>query len=163
MSNQTVMIGNFRPKKYEANLVIDTAAYASGDVLSDFVAIPLAPVITGDPPIRGVVTQITLLDKDDEGGLLDLVFADAAVSLGTINDPPNISDTNAQQIVGAVSVLSYVDFGGARVARPDFEPIEFEVSDGILRVGAISRDTKTYTGASDLRVKLMIRLDNVNP
>lgn len=154
------MLGNFRARKYEVNLVIDTAAYASGDLLSDRVAIDL----TGKgEPVSGEVVGFTLLDKDDEGGLLDIVFLDSNVSLGTINAAPSISDTNAQQLIApAVPVSSYTDMGGCQIAGPSFDPIPFETATGILYVAAISRDTKTYTAASDLRLKVMIRLHNVN-
>lgn len=158
-----VMLSNFRSRKYEANLVVDTAIYASGDVLSDRVAITLDAVAAAESrPVSGTITQITLLDKDDEAALLDLVILDADVSLGTFNVAPTISDTNAQQIVRVVPVLSYTDVGGAQVASPSFDPIDFEVSAGKLYIGAISRGTPTYTSASDLRVKLQISLHNVN-
>lgn len=154
-----INIANFRARKYEVNLVIDTAAYGDGDVLSDRVAITLDP---GLGPVSGTLTGLTLLDKDDEGGLLDLVVLDADVSLGTINGAPNISDDNMQQVVAVIPVVSYSDLGGAKVARPSFDPIDFEVAAGKLYIGAISKDTKTYTAASDLRVKATIRLHNLN-
>jgi hypothetical protein len=160
-----LMLGNFRSRKYEANLVIDTSAYGDGDVLSDRVAITLDAKAAADGrPVSGTITQITLLDKDDEGAALDLVILDADVSLGTINGAPNISDTNAQQIVRVVPVATtnYTDVVGAKVAFPSFDPIDFEVAAGVLYIGAISRGTPTYTAASDLRVKLQISLHNVN-
>ena len=151
---------NFQVKPIEVNLVLNTAAYASGDVLSDRVALQL---ISGDPlgSIRGEVVSVTLLDKDAEGGLLDLVFLDADVTLGTVNDAVSISDANAERVLAVVPVLSYDDLGGCKVARPSFDPIPFEVTKKNLYVGAVSRDTKTYTAASDIRLKVFVRLHNL--
>ena len=155
---------NFQGQRFEVNLVIDTNAYASGDVLSDRVAVALAAAIPdGETVIRGEIIGITLLDKDDVGGLLDLVFIDADVALGTINSAPSISDTDAERILAVIPVNTYTDVGGSRVARPLFDPIPFQVSTVNLYVAAISRDSKTYASASSLRVKLLIRLDNVTP
>ncbi len=160
MGNESLR--NFQAKKYEVNLVVDTAAYASGDLLSDRVAVLLAS-LPGGAPVRGEIIGITLLDKDDEGALLDLVFLDANVTLGTINAAPSITDANSEKIVAIVPVTSYTDVGGAKVARPSFDPIPFESADGYLYVGAINgTGTQTYTAASDLRLKLMVRLHNVN-
>lgn len=159
-----VMIGNFRSRKFEANLVIDTSIYAAGDVLSDRVAIVLdARAAAEVRPVSGTITGIKLLDKDGEGALLDLVILDADVSLGTINGAPNISDANAEKIVAIVPINSYSDVGGSKIARPSFDPIDFEVPGGTLYIGAINGSgTPTYTATSDLRVKLTISLHNVN-
>lgn len=157
-------IANFRSRNYEANLVVDTAIYASGDLLSDRVAITLdAAAVAAGKPVSGTITGITVLDKDDEGALMDLVILDADVSLGTINAAPSISDTNAQQVVAIVPVSSFYDLGGNRIGRPIFDPIDFESASGKLYIGAINgTGTPTYSTASDVRVKLLIALHNVN-
>lgn len=157
-------LNNFQAKRYEVDLVIDTSQYASGDVLSDRVAVELVSEDTAEAlgVIRGEILGAVLLDKDDEGGALDLVFLDADVSLGTVNNAVSITDTNAERVLGIVPVTSYEDLGGCKLARPDFAPIYFEVAEGKLYVGAISKDTKTYTAAPDLRVKLFVRLHNVD-
>lgn len=153
---------NFNVKRVEANLVIDTSAYADGDVLSDRVAFALADYLPSTGKLRGEIVGAVVLDKDDEGGLLNLVFLDADVALGTINAAPSITDTDAERVLAVVPVTSYDDLGGCRVARPSFDPIPFELSTVNLYVAAISKDTKTYTAASDIRVKLFVRLHNVN-
>jgi hypothetical protein len=160
MSNESLR--NFQVKKYEANLVVDTSAYGSGDLLSDRVGILLGS-LPGGAPIRGEIVAVTLLDKDDEGALLDLVVLDADVTLGTINSAPSISDANSEKIVATIPITSYYDVGGAKIARPSFDPIPFESADGYIYIGAINgTGTPTYTAASDLRLKLMVRLHNVN-
>jgi hypothetical protein len=156
-------LSNFQGKKYEVNLVIDTAAYGTGEVLSDRVEIVLSPALPGGLPVRGEIIGLTLLDKDDEGAQLDLVVLDANVSLGTINSAPNISDTDAQAVVAVIPVTSYSDLGGCKVARPSFDPVPFETATGKIYIGAINgAGTPTYASASDLRIKASIRLHNVN-
>jgi hypothetical protein len=162
MSNN-IHLTNFQAKKYEVDLVVDTAAYTAGDVLSDRVAVALVSKLAGARPVRGEITGITLLDKDDEGVALDLVVLDADVTIGTINGAPSISDANAEKIVAVVPVATtdYDDVGGSKVARPSFDPIPFESADGNLYIGAINgAGTPTFTAATDLRLKLMVRLDN---
>jgi hypothetical protein len=159
----SVNVANFRSRTFEVNLVVDTSIYASGDVLSDRVAITLdANAVTESKKLSGTITGITLLDKADQGSLLDLVVLDADVSLGTINVAPTITDTNAERVVAIVPVTNYTDLGGNQVARPSFDPIDFETSTGKVYLGAICRGTPTYGAASDLRAKISIQLHNIN-
>lgn len=158
----TTLLANFRSRKYEVNLVVDTSAYTAGDVLSDRVAITLDA--DGDA-VSGTITGLTLLDKDDEGAELDLVVLDTDVSLGTINGAPNIDDTGGQSVVAIIPVATgdYEDLGAFKVARPSFDPIDFECAAGVLYIGAINgAGTPTYAAASNLRAKLTIALHNKN-
>jgi hypothetical protein len=153
-------MGNFQLTTVEVDLSLDTSAYADGDVLADTQAV----VLSSSPPsagMRGEVIGCTVLDKDDNAGAFDLVFLDDNVSLGTENAAPSISDTDAEKVIAIERVSSYTDLGGADVARPDFPPIPFKVAAGTLYVGAISRDTKTYTAAG-LRLKLAVRFHNAS-
>lgn len=157
----TISLANFHARKFEVNLTVDTSAYASGDLLSDRVEVSICSLLAGEK-LQGEVIGITLLDKDDEGAAIDLIFLDSDVSLGTINSAPTLSDANAQAVFGAVSVTSYTDLGGCRVANPYHEPLPFESADGSIYVAAIVRGAPTYTAATDLRLKLLIQLHNVN-
>ena len=83
--------------------------------------------------------------------------------LASVSPLGESEDANAEKIVAIVPINSYSDIGGSKVARPSFDPIDFEVSGGTLYIGAINGSgTPTYTAASDLRVKLTISLHNVN-
>lgn len=160
--SENARIVNFQVKRFDVTLVVDTSVYASGDVLSDKVAVNLG-MLVGSKPIRGRIVQMTVTDRADQGGLLDLVVLDADKSLGTINVAPSISDDDASAVLAVVPVTSYADLGGVQTARPSFDPIYFESDPtGKIYLAAISRDAKTYAAASDVRVRLMVELHNVN-
>lgn len=143
-----------------ANLItvtptLDTSAYADGDTL-------FAPTeIAGAAEFPGGMTMlqsVTVVDADDQGQPLDLLFFNATLTLGTLNAAPSISDANAIAYhMGRVQVLSsdYYDLGGVRVAglnaigRIMLAPL----TSRSLWVGGISRGTGTYT-ASGLTIRL---------
>lgn len=135
--------------------VIDTSIYAAGDVLFDTViAASAVPVAGGSSVLRSV----ELLDEDDQGIALDLVFFDSLVPLGTVNAAPNISDANARKALGCVSIATgdYIDLGGCRVATLRNIGLVLKAAAGAtdLYVAAITRGgTPTYT-ASGLKLKL---------
>jgi hypothetical protein len=143
----------------DVTLSLDTSAYAAGDVLAD------TQVVTGAMRTNdgtGVLHSIVLNDKDDQGSALDLVFLRANVSLGTENAAPSISDTDADNILGIVSVtaLDWIDLGGCRMATKT--NIGLLLRSGAaattLWVAAIARGTPTHT-ASGITMKLGILRD----
>lgn len=121
-------------------LLADTSIYAAGDVLSD------TAILQGVAPAAGgslVLRSIEVLDEDDQGVALDIVFLDSLVSLGTFNAAPSISDANARSILGIVSVpaANFIDLGGARVAT-------------VLNIGLV---LKAAAASSDLYVATITR------
>lgn len=153
------MIRNFQNHIAKVALSLDTNAYSAGDVLADTQVLAL-PVPASGLGRRGRVLQLTVLDKDDVGGLIDLVFLRGNVSLGTENSAPSISDTDAEQILRIVPVTSYTDLGGNQIAAPDFAPVEFVVDGQALYIGAIARSDQTHT-ADGIVVTAIIQLDDV--
>lgn len=129
-------------------LSLDTNIYASGDVLADTQEITACVPTPGG---RVVVQSIVLNDKDDQGQALDLVFLKTAASIGTENSAVSVSDTNADQILGIVSVASddWIDLGGCRVATKANIGLVAEAGPGSTSVfvAAISRGTGTYTAS----------------
>lgn len=129
-------------------LSLDTDAYASGDVLAATQELASAVRV---PAGTGVIQSIRLNDKDDNGGALELVFLQSNVSLGTENSAVSISDANADQILGIVEVTAadYIDVGGAQIATKTNVGLAIEAASGAtsLYIGAISRDTQTYTAS----------------
>ncbi|HWA07928.1 MAG TPA: hypothetical protein VG838_00525 [Opitutaceae bacterium] len=150
---------NFITKKVEVDMTLDTSAFASGDIMGT-ATIPIPTVMfEQSPKVRLWIEHITILDKDDQGGLFDLVVLDANKSLGTLNAAPSISDADAAAIVAVIPVTSWTDVGGAQIARPSFDPVFVELADLNLYLAAISRDTKTYSAAG-LRLKLGVRIES---
>lgn len=143
----------------DVTLSLDTNAYADGDVLADTQEVASAyRVATG----RLYLKTVVVLDEDDQGQALDLIFLNANTSLGTENSAPNISDSNARNIIGRVSIGSgdFYDLGGARIAVVDAAGLLMEAGSGStsLYVAAISRGTGTYS-ASGIRLKLGVVWD----
>lgn len=153
-------LANFQTKILSLTPVLDTDAYAAGDVLFVTTALTLAPASGPAGEVKGRVVQVTLLDKDDQGATLDLVVLRSNVALGTINAAPSISDADAEAVVALVPVLDWTDLGGCRVARAVFDPVEFTVPGTALYLAAITRGTPTHT-ASGLVLQVAVQLDNV--
>ena len=78
----------------------DPSGTDDADVLFDFTEIPYAASVDGGSCL---LHSIQLLDDDDVGGKLDLVFATANTALGALDAAITISDANAQNILGYVS------------------------------------------------------------
>lgn len=132
-------------------LVLDTNIYASGDVLSDTAAIASVFRVTNG---KGILTSMVLNDEDDQGVALDVVFLDANVSLGTFNVAPAITDANARNILGIVSVFAsdWMDLGGVRVAAIPANRLGFLLKAASattsLFIATITRGgTPTYTAS----------------
>jgi hypothetical protein len=124
------------------------SAYAANDVLADRQELENVFLTNGG---RATLQSLVVLDKDDQAGALDVVFLNANNSLGTENSAVSITDANMESCVAVVSVASsdYDDFINSQIACKD--NIDTLVSgpsdDTSLWVGAVSRDTKTYTGS----------------
>lgn len=134
--------------------VCDTSAYGAGDVLFDSTAIAGAVRISGG---RCELTSLTLIDEDDQtAAVIDLYFLRSNVSLGTFNAVPNISDANAREIQGWVSLAAadFKDVGGAKVACKTNIGLMLEPTTGTtLYVAAVCAGTPTQT-ASGIKLRL---------
>lgn len=140
----------------EVTLTLDTAAYVAGDVLSDTATVPNAVWTNG---ARGRLVSVVVIDEDDQGVAFDLVFLSANRSLGTKNAAPDISDADARDILGFVSLAAgdYIDLGGVLVATRSGLDLMLEAAAGSRDVylGTITRGVPTYT-ANGLKLRLGI-------
>jgi len=140
----------------DVTLSLDTSAYGDGDVLADTQTVSNALRI--DDGV-GLLSSVTVIDEDNQGVGLDLVFLSASVSLGTENSAPSITDANARNICGIVEVSAgyFKDLGGARVATLTGVNLPLKPVSGTndICIAAISRGTGTYT-ASGLKLQLGI-------
>lgn len=99
----------------DVTLSLDTSAYAAGDVLADTQVVSNA---FRSQDVGGVLQNVMVIDKDDQGVAFDIYLLDANVSMGTENAAPSISDADATKIIARIPVASgdYYDLGGVRVA-----------------------------------------------
>jgi hypothetical protein len=148
-------------------LTVDTGtAYASGDLLADTQEI--TNFFEHGKPAK--VVGITVLDVDDQAGAFDLVFVKQNTSLGTENSAFSPSDAVAADILQYIEIVAgdYEDFTNSQWAHlsadegdTGFGHIlypEDNTSDSVY-VAAISKDTKTYTTAGALQLKISVERD----
>lgn len=137
----------------DATMTLHTSALTSGVVMGSPVALTNAMRVAGG---RGILESLVVFDEDDQGFGLDLVFESASQALGTLGSNPSISDANARDILGIVSVVAsdFIDLGGQRTAtlRNVGLLLEAAAASRDIFVAAISRGTGTYT-ANGIRLR----------
>lgn len=159
MSYSNVSIGNFRTKIVRFTPVVDTAAYAAGDVLFDSTAVTISSNATAGA--RGSILTASIIDRDDESSqTVTLYFLRSNVSLGTINAAPSITDDNAAEIIGSCTVTTGTDLGGCKYGETSGLVIPFELTGPTIWVAATTGGTPTFTSASDIRVRLSLQLES---
>lgn len=132
---------------------LDTNAYGAGDVLFATTAVAGALRVSGG---RAMLQSVCIVDVDDQKLGMTLVFLGANTALGAFNDPPDIDDTEALDLLGTVAVAAgdYVDLGGAAVATIRNIGLLVEAASGTsIWIAAVTGGTPTHT-ATGLRVKL---------
>jgi hypothetical protein len=132
----------------DLTLSLDTGgAYSTGDVLAE--AQELSSAVRSSAS-TGIIESIAVVDQDDQGQALDIVIADASITLGTENTAVSISDADAAKILGIVEVAAadYVDLVNSQLANIRNIGMVVQPNTGTsLYVGAISRGTGTYTAS----------------
>jgi hypothetical protein len=132
----------------EVTLSLDTNAYADGDVLAATQEITSAMRVNGG---TGVLQSLVLLDKDDQGGALDVLLMRTTGSIGTENAAAGPTDAVADEILAVVEIAGgdYVDLANSQIAVKDNLGVIVDAASDSqsLFVAAISRDTKTYSAA----------------
>ena len=158
-------IANFQSKVIDVDLTLDTSASTAGDVVADFQKMEFNS-IASNIISRGTINNIVVIDKDDQGAEMDVVFSDKPDTtppvLGTEGSAVSISDADAATIIGAINVPSanYIDLINSQVAKPDVSaPIPFDVNQSYLYVGVVTRGTPTYT-ASGVKLRISVTLES---
>ena len=86
--------------------VCEAASNADGDVIFTFTEIPNAVSVPGGSCL---LHSIQLLDDDDNGGKIDIVFQTDDTTLGAIGAAVSETDANAGDILGYVQLETYFD------------------------------------------------------
>lgn len=147
-----------RIRLVDVTLVLDTAIYASGDVL---VVTQAAPNAMRVPNLSGELVSMLLIDEDDQKAALDVYFLDANVSFGALNAAAAPSDIAARSILGVVPVVAidYKDLGGVSIAyyRSLGIALKPAIDTGTIYIVVVNgAGTPTYT-ASGLKLRLGIK------
>jgi hypothetical protein len=132
-------------------LSLDTNAYAIGDVLAATQEVTGYVAVAGS---KSFLQSVTVLDADDQKIAMDLVFLSADVALGTENAAPNISDANADNILGIVRIAAsdYIDLGGVACATRTGLGLSILAPQG-LYIAAITGGAPTHSAAG-VKVRL---------
>ncbi len=150
-------------KLIDVTLTLDTSIYADGDVLADTQEIENVVLSTLSLRRYVLLESIELLDEDDQGVALDLIFLSSSASIGTENSAPSITDANAREILAIFNVATgdYKDLGGCKVATKSNINHVLKTATGSrsIYVAAITRGgTPTYT-SSGIRLRVGIKSD----
>src|SRR3990167_9159942 len=133
--------------------VVDTAIYASGDLLSN----PIEMTNCARFPGGGCwITNLKMSDDDNEAAAMDVLILNAGTSLGTFNVAAALTDAMHQSIVwqGAIAATDWKDYGTANsVFTKENLPAHVHCAAGqtSLWIALISKGTPTYTAAGDLK------------
>jgi hypothetical protein len=128
---------------------LDTSIYASGDTL--FVATAISGAVRA-ADLRSNLSSIAVIDKDDQKPALRLLFFKAAVTFGTLNAAPSISDSDAANYLGHydIAAADYVDLGGVSVACARNVGLLLESASGTTNVyvaAMLTAGTPTHTAS----------------
>ena len=128
---------------------LDTSIYASGDTL--FTATAITGAVRAND-LRCALQSICVIDKDDQKPAVRLLFFKAAVTFGTLNDAPSLSDADAANYLGHVDIAAadYVDLGGVSVACAKNIGLMLEAASGTTTVyvaGMLTAGTPTHTAS----------------
>jgi len=144
------------PDPVEITLSLDTNAYVTGDVLFD--AQELVDVCKHGRP--AVLYSLQLIDEDDQGMAIDLVFLRSNQSIGTENAAFSPSDAVAREILTEVPILAadYNDYTNNQQAIKQVSDTGMGVimqpsSGDSLYVAGIARGSGTFT-ASGVRLRV---------
>lgn len=137
----------------------DGTAYAAGDVIGATQTLTGAMRVNGG---TGVLQSIRLLDQDDINAAFDVVLMQNTQSLGTDNAVVSITDANAIDILGIVSITTgdNVDLINSRMGtvRNLGLGVQSAASSSNLFAGLITRTAGTFT-SNALRLRFTFLQD----
>ena len=107
--------------------------------------------------------SVQLIDDDDDGAVIDLVFTQVSTNLGTVNGAIDAADSVAASILGVVSITSYFDGIAWQIAQKTNIGLVLKAVAGSksIYVGAINRNggAVTKTAADDLHLRIGVIKD----
>lgn len=154
-------IGEVGGNSYVAEVTLSLAAatYTARDVLAATQIITACMRVDGG---TGVIHTVTVLDQDDQGMALTLVFLRTNASIGAEESTVAPTDAAADEILGTVEILAgdYVDLTNSQIVTKTSVGIVVDAAAGAddLYIAAITEDTPTHT-ASGITVKVGILRD----
>jgi len=156
-------VANFKTKVIGITLTPTAAACDTGDVVANFQSFDVVSDVGGASAIIGTINYLILLDKDDKGMQLDVLFSDkqTAPVLGAENGPVTIDDDDAATIIGRVDTgATYVDLILSQIVVPSaFTPIPFSTANGSLYIGAVNRGAEQTWSTAGITIRLGLTIE----
>ena len=144
----TERLGKMDVDLIDVDPVCEAASNADGDVIFTFTEIPNAVAVEGGSCL---LHSVQLLDDDDNGGKIDLVFQTDDTTLGTIGAAVSESDANAGDILGYVQLETYFDGINWQISSKTNIGLVLKAASGTksLYVAGVNRngDAQTATAA----------------
>jgi hypothetical protein len=139
----------------DVTLTTTAATHSPGDVLAANIEIPNAVAVKGG---SAIIQSVTLLDKDDEGPVVDLIFQSDNTALGSVGSAVSISEDDAEDILGFVSVSDYSDLIASQVAVKNNIGLVVKAASTTrsIFVSAVNRGSANYAPAATTDLKLKI-------
>lgn len=163
------MIQNFRTKFYGVVPTVEASAYGDGDVLfnsaegGSFLVSKLSPSGKVVLPTEGAVGYLqSVWFHATTVAKLDLVIANKAIALGSVNGAatiPSFEGGDCPQIV-TLDPANMVSGAGFVVVNNLNMPVYS--TDGYLYFGAVARAAQTPAGTDDYEFGFAIQWDNLN-
>lgn len=139
-----------------SSLTIATTAYNIGDTVGAGWTFTNFARATGE---GGVINGVALADRGDVTSSITLYFSSAAVSFGSDNVAPVISDADLDLLLGVVTV-PLADLGTGRFGAVDSIAIPYFCAATSLFVYAVTNTANSFfAAATDLRLRLFATLD----
>lgn len=145
-----------------AQVGVDGAAYASGDVLGS--GSPIKVELVRGNFGSGIVQSIITQDLSNQSGAYDIVFFDSNPTSTTFTDNAalDIADADLPKVIGVVNVVAgdYAAFNDSAVGTTLSQQIAIKAATNSphLWIALVSRDTKTYV-ADELSIAIGVLQD----
>ena len=144
----------------DVDLVTDTDATADAGVISNPVEIANCVSVNAG---TALLHSVQLIDDDDDGKAIDLVFTQVSTNLGTVNGAIDAADGVAASILGVVSITSYFDGIAWQISQKTNIGIVLKAaaSTKSIYVGAINRSggAVTKSAVDDLHLRIGVIKD----
>jgi hypothetical protein len=100
-------------KVIEITVNVNDAAHAANDVVCQ----PVELVGVAQAEGCAIIQSVVITDYDDQGSALDVLFLRSPITVGANNATMTISDGQVDEILGYVSVTSYLDLANNQVGE----------------------------------------------
>lgn len=140
-------------KRISVTPTISTSAYAAGDALGGKLTFSNAARSSG---YGGVITGVTIIDKDQERAPLELVLFNQDFTNTTDNAAFDPSDADLANAVCVIPIAQYYNFNDNSIGYSGDLNISFNCNTTDLVGQLIVRSAPTYSATSDIIVILHI-------